>query len=338
MSTNGGGSWTPLTNVVPYSGVNTPTLTITNATLSLNNNQYRGIAANGGGSSPSTGATLTVEAVPVNPTLAAKIPAANNVADGTNVSATFNAGSGGTGCSDDFRYTTNGGTGYLPYTPGTNISTTGVAAGSGWVFIEGRRANCSAGCSGAYVVWHAWYITPLPAAATTLNAGDIAFSAYASTSTPDAFSFVLLRNIGPNTVINFTDNGYQGGVLTSAEQTVTWTSPASALTAGTEITISGLTATKSGGGAAGTVTGTALSLTASGDQVLAYRGTAASPTFISGIHMNVFSTTNGDPVSTTAAAWDGTATGTSASALPSGLTTGVNAIWIGTLDVICFRI
>ena len=172
----------------------------------------------------------------------------------------------------------------------------------------------------------------MPAALTTLNAGDIAFSAYASTAVPDAFSFVLLRNIGPGTVINFTDNGWQGAALTAAEQTVTWTSPA-AMTAGTEITISGLTATRSGGGAAGTVTGTALSLTTSGDQVLAYRGTAAAPTFISGIHMNLYTTLLGDPVSTTAAAWDGASTGTSASALPPGLTTGVNAIWIGTQDV-----
>ncbi len=327
-----GAGFINLSNGAPYSGVNTPTLTITNATLGLNGYIYRAIATNGGGSTPSTGATLTVGAVPVNPTLAAKTPAANNVADGTNVSATFNAGTGGTGCSDDFRYTVDGGASYLPYTPGTNISTTGLAAGSGWVFIEGRRATCSSGCAGQYVVLASWYITPLPAAPTVLNAGDIAFSAYASTSTPDAFSFVLLRNIGAGTVINFTDNGWQAGALTNAEQTVTWTSPA-AMTAGVEITIAGLTATRSGGGAAGTVTGTALSLTPSGDQVLAYRGTAASPTFISGIHMNLFTTLLGDPVSTTAAAWDGPATGQSASALPPGLTTGTNAIWIGTQDV-----
>ncbi|HEV7782833.1 MAG TPA: PKD-like domain-containing protein, partial [Chitinophagaceae bacterium] len=332
VSTDGGVVYNNLTNVAPYSGVNTPTLTITNATLSLNNYRYRAIAINGGGGTASLPAILTVGAVPVAPTLAAKTPAANNVADGTNVSATFNAGSGGTGCTDDFRYTTNGGVSYLPYTPGTNISTTGLAAGSGWVFIEGRRANCSAGCQGQYVVLASWYITPLPAVATTLNAGDIAFSAYASTAVPDAFSFVLLRNIGPGTVINFTDNGWQAGALTNTEQTATWTSPA-AMTAGTEITISGLTATRSGGGAAGTVTGTALSLNTSGDQILAYRGTAASPTFLSGIHMNLFTTLLGDPISTTAAAWDGASTGTSASALPTGLTTGVNAIWIGTQDV-----
>ena len=84
----------------------------------------------------------------------------------------------------------------------------------------------------------------------------------------------------------------------------------------------------------GTVTGSALSLSTSGDQVLAYQGSSTSPTFISAIHMNVYSLANFDPVSTTAAVWDGTnSNNTSASALPPGLTTGTNAIWIGTQDV-----
>ena len=329
-----GSGFVNVTNNSTYSGATAATLSINAAPLSLNGYLYRCIATNGSGSSTSASATLTVSALPVSPTLLAKTPASSIVADGTNVSATFNAGSGGTGCADDFRYTTDNGVTYLPYTPGSNISTTGLAATSGHVFIEGRRANCSAGCQGNYVVLAQWVITPTPVAATTLAAGDIAFSGYASTATPDEFSFVLLRNIGPGTVINFTDNGWLStNVLQSAEQTVTWTAPAGGLIAGAEIRISGLTATRSGAGAAGTVTGTALSLITSGDQVLAYQGTAASPTFISAIHMNVYDVANGDPVTTTAAAWDGTANTTSSSALPTGLTTGVNCIWIGTQAV-----
>jgi Secretion system C-terminal sorting domain/HYR domain len=199
------------------------------------------------------------------------------------------------------------------------------------VFIEGRRANCTSSCQGAYSVLASWTVTPLPAAATTLNAGDIAFSGYNSSTGSDEFSFVLLKNIGVGTVINFTNNGWLStNVFRTGEETVTWTAPAGGMMAGTEIKIAGLTATKSGGGAAGIVSGSALSLGINGDQVLAYRGTAAAPTFISGIHMNVYSTTNADPVTTTAAAWDGTANTANASALPTGLTTGVNAIWIGT--------
>ncbi len=327
-----GSGFVNLSNDFTYSGVTTTTLNITAATNSLNGYLYRCVATNGSGSTNSNAAALTVTALPTNPTLLAKTPAVATVADGTPVSATFNAGAGGTGCADDFRYTTNGGASYLPYTPGANISTTGIAAGTGVVTIEGRRANCSAGCQGTYIALASWIVTPLPAGATTLNAGDIAFSSYAATS--DEFSFVLLRNIGPGTTINFTNNGWLStNVFRTGEETVTWTSNTS-YSAGTEIKISGLVATLVSGGSAGTVTGLALGLSVTGDQILAYRGTAAAPTFISAIHMNVYSTLNGDPVSTTAAAWDGTANSTNASALPTGLTTGLNAIWIGTQDVI----
>ena len=319
-----GAGFTNISNDAVYSGATTTTLSLTAVPQSFNINAYRCVASNGGGSTNSTTASLTVNALPTAPSLLAKTPAASTVADGTPVSATFNAGSGGNGCSDDFRYTTNGGASYLPYTPGSNISTTGLAAGTGVVTIEGRRANCSAGCQGNYVALATWVVTPLPAAATTLNAGDIAFSSYAAAT--EEFSFVLLRNIGPGTVISFTNNGWLStNVLRTGEETVTWVSNA-AYGAGTEIRISGLTATLASGGSAGSVAGTALNFNVNGDQILAYRGSAAAPTFISAIHMNVFSTTNGDPVTTTAANWDGTANSVNASALPTGLTTGTNAI------------
>jgi hypothetical protein len=317
-----GGGFANITNNATYSGATTVTLNITGATNSMNGYLYRCVATNGFGPTNSNPATLTVTALPVNPTLLLKTPATGTVADGTPVSATFNPGSGGSGgCVDDYRYTTDGGTVYTAYTPGSNISTTGLAAGTGFVFIEGRRAGCAT-CSGNYVVLASWVVTPLPAGATTLNAGDIGFTGYTSTSTPDEFSFVLLRNIGPGTVINFTDNGWLStNVFGVGESTVTWTSNAS-YPAGTEIKISGLTATLAAGGSAGTVTGAALSLLSTGDQVLAYRGTAAAPTFISAIHMNV-------EAGSTNAAWDGATISGNASALPTGLTSGVNCIWIG---------
>src|SRR5205085_12095896 len=131
---------------------------------------------------------------------------------------------------------------------------TGLAAATGSVFIEGRRANCSSSCPNSYVVLASWYVTPLPAAPSTLNAGDIGFSGYTSTQT-DEFSFVLLRNIGSGTVINFTNNGWLStNVFRAGEQTVTWTSNA-AYPAGTEIKITGLTSALAAGGSAGTVTG-----------------------------------------------------------------------------------
>jgi len=136
------GPFTNLTNTAPYSNVTGTTLNITSAPASLNGNQYRCVATNGSGSTNSNPATLTVTALPVNPTLLLKTPNTATVADGTPVSATFNAGSGGSGgCVDDYRYTTDGGATFLPYTPGSNISTTGITARNGAVTIEGERGG-----------------------------------------------------------------------------------------------------------------------------------------------------------------------------------------------------
>lgn len=66
VSTNGGTSWTNLTNVTPYSGVLTSTLTITAAPISLNNNRYRAVVTltnNVCTLLPSNGAILKVNKV-----------------------------------------------------------------------------------------------------------------------------------------------------------------------------------------------------------------------------------------------------------------------------------
>ncbi|MBK9736863.1 MAG: hypothetical protein IPO92_18655 [Saprospiraceae bacterium] len=176
-------------------------------------------------------------------------------------------------------------------------------------------------------------------AQTTLVAGDIAFSGYVANAgaTPDQFSFVLLKAITSTTVIKFTDfgwrtgtNSFNSGAATESEMTFTATS---ALSAGQEITIDGVTATKSGGGSAGTLVHTTpgtppfnatFSLASTGDQILAYQGSFAAPSFIAGMHMNVESSP-----ATTAAAWDGTGAILSGqtSEKPAALTTGTNANW-----------
>ena len=169
--------------------------------------------------------------------------------------------------------------------------------------------------------------------------GDIVFSGYHSQGT-DKFSFVLLKNLTAGQVIRFTDNAWLStNVFRTGEGDIAWTVPAGGLIAGKEITIDCVTNTPSlnGGGAAGTITGTAINLNTSGDQVFAYTGTLAAPTVvIAGIHMNVYSTSLGDCYTTDDANWDGACANTTTSSMkPSGggnltLTTGVNSLWIGS--------
>ncbi|HVU33786.1 MAG TPA: immunoglobulin domain-containing protein [Opitutaceae bacterium] len=64
VSTDSGVTWHAVSNGGVYSGVTTSTLTITGATTALNNNQYRALASNAGGATPSAAATLTVSAAP----------------------------------------------------------------------------------------------------------------------------------------------------------------------------------------------------------------------------------------------------------------------------------
>jgi hypothetical protein len=57
------------------------------------------------------------------------------------VSATFNAGSGGTGCSDDYTVSIDGAAA-VAYTPGTSVG--GSATTS--IVIQGRKSRLHIGC------------------------------------------------------------------------------------------------------------------------------------------------------------------------------------------------
>jgi hypothetical protein len=71
------------------------------------------------------GSNLTINLQPVGPTLNVKTPNQAGVCNGELVSATFNAGSGGVGCSDVFQYSFDNSGSWFPYTPGNSLSTTG---------------------------------------------------------------------------------------------------------------------------------------------------------------------------------------------------------------------
>jgi hypothetical protein len=85
LSTNGT-SWTNLTNIAPYSGVTTATLTITAAATGLTGAQYHAVATNGvNPTAISIAATLTVATAPVAPAITTG-PANRSITAGQNAS------------------------------------------------------------------------------------------------------------------------------------------------------------------------------------------------------------------------------------------------------------
>lgn len=138
---------------------------------------------------------------------------------------------------------------------------------------------------------------------TTLSAGDIAIIGF-NFDDPDELAFVLLVDVGAGTQINFTDNGWLNtNAFRTGEGTFTWTA-GSNLTAGTIIVPA--------------VSGVAFSAT--GDQILAYQGLSASPTFIYALN------------SEGAAVWQANATDSNTSALPQGLVNGTSAVALNEVD------
>lgn len=152
---------------------------------------------------------------------------------------------------------------------------------------------------------------------TTLSAGDIAITGFNSDD-PDEFSFVLLIDVTNTTTIKFTDNGwFSAGGFRANEGILEWTAT-SDLPCGTEITI---TDGSPFSASIGSVTDdNSFLLASSGDQILAYQGSEASPTFVYAIH---FDGTTG---------WSADAISAQTSALPAGLTNGTNAVAINEID------
>jgi hypothetical protein len=119
VSTNGGTSFTNLTDVAPYSGTTSATLTITAAPASLNGAQYRVLATNVVDTATSTAATLTVQTAPsittppVNRTITAGQTTTFVVVTEGNPAPTY-----------QWQVSTNGGTSFTNLTDGAPYSGT----------------------------------------------------------------------------------------------------------------------------------------------------------------------------------------------------------------------
>jgi len=125
------------------------------------------------GTSFTTLASWSVVAQPTGPTLNTKTPDLTTICDGQTVSATFNAGAGGFGCTDSYQYSTNNGGTWNSYTPGDPIPTTGSTG----VIVQGKRDGCTAGagCSGtSFTTLASWSIEATPVAGNLAKTPDVA--------------------------------------------------------------------------------------------------------------------------------------------------------------------
>lgn len=130
--------------------------------------------------------------------------------------------------------------------------------------------------------------------AANLTAGSIAFTGYNGDGN-DNLSFVALTNIASGTVINFTDNAWNGTSFSSSESVFQWTAT-SDVAAGTIIDIDNI-----GSGTLGTNVGsvkftntTNTGLSNDSEVVYAFTGTTAAPTFLAAISNVGYGTSDGN--------------------------------------------
>ncbi len=159
-----------------------------------------------------------------------------------------------------------------------------------------------------FLLFATLFSTTFSSAQTLLQAGDISFSGYITAddnnvTQDDVISFVLLKDIDVNTVINFTDFGWTDdntfqtpnacGANTGAlsDGIIQWQST-TVLYCGTQVTINCRKALTANLGTVTAIQGTFnnsnvyVSLNGNGDQVFAYQGTISAPEFIAAISIN----------------------------------------------------
>lgn len=154
-------------------------------------------------------------------------------------------------------------------------------------------------------------------APAALGPGDIVFTSVNADSTKD-FSFVVLTDIVGSETVYFTDDGWISGAFRGSEGILTWTTPVAGITCGTEVfvtdPISGSRNISKGSiSASGS-----FNPSGSGDQILAYMGSSGSPSFVAAINW-------------ANSGWSNTSS-TNNSEVPTGLTDGSTAIYVGNMD------
>lgn len=149
-----------------------------------------------------------------------------------------------------------------------------------------------------------------------MQAGDIAITSV-TTDNSDAFEFLALKDIAEGETVTFTDAGWigNGSGFRANEGAVKWTAPTGGVAAGTLISLTENADQFSEANGAD-VGNNGMNLSVSGDQVLAFTGDAAAPTFLFAVQTN-------------SNEWQAEATSSNDSGLPEGLVVGETAVAAG---------
>jgi hypothetical protein len=228
VSTNGGTTFTDLTNTAPYSGATTATLTLTAVTIGLNTYRYRAVATNGSGSATSNAATLTVFAAGSQPPTILTAPVDTSTVAGATATFTVSA-SGSPTYQWQLRingtYTNLANT--APYSGVTTatLTVTGVTAGlegNHYRVVATNAAGSAASIPGRLNVassGQAPAITTQPSNASASVGSNVTFGVAASGIPSPTFQWQISTN-GGSTFANLTNSAPYGGT-TTATLTVT---------------------------------------------------------------------------------------------------------------------
>jgi len=137
ISTDGGGSFSPLTNSSTYAGVTTKTLAITGATLSMNNYQYR-VVMNGTCTQTNTASVAAILTVNTPAAITAN-PVDGNRCVGTSIS--FTSAASGSSPSYQWQVSTDGGFNYTDLGGATSPTLT---LNNVSMVLNGNRYRCVA--------------------------------------------------------------------------------------------------------------------------------------------------------------------------------------------------
>lgn len=218
-STNGGSTWTSITNGGIYSNATTANLTLTGVLASMNNNLYRCVVS---GNCPSINSNNASLAVNTAPAITAQPAAGSTVC--TSQSTSFTVGAAGTALTYQWQLSTDGGVTYNNLANGgvySNVTTATITITGATNAMNNYRYRCVIGgtCAPAATT-SASVLTVNAAAGLTANPvnslvcenSNASFAVTASGTAP-TYQWQLSTN-GGTTFTNITNGGvYSGATL-----------------------------------------------------------------------------------------------------------------------------